>query len=860
MDKPQYPQQSQQPQQPQYAQQQYPQQPQAQAPYQQQYVQPQYTQPQYAQPQYAQQQNQYPSKGNKKQKTRKKSGIIFWFLFIPIALIMVLLLYGSDASLKTCFLSALVSIVAVVIHKIMRRGWIANLLLCIATIIVLFSIYAYSDDSVNTSKDTDSSIAPYELKVENAVSYPVDPNSEPTVINHMDLKIALPAGITDEKIQLTISNVSNAPAAIEHLTPLCPPMDIELGDKHTFDDPITVSIPYDSSLTGELPLENAFTAVYFNEAEGMWEDVPYEVDEQAGVVNLMLYHLSTVQCYYSYYEGAKIFDDGNSMVIYPIDQSYRELYRKYSDVTVNYSGNEVPQLVIDISEMTKDCICAYRDMGFAMNGKPKIYITPDNTSSKYNSSTGNVSITLSSVSFTDPKTMFMRNVGHELFHKAQAETLGWRVYEATRVRQMSFWLEASADYMGNAAVWKAIGKQQPNQFEIMEKEFFDTSLYTTADPEHQYDAANFANFAMQQNPNVTPMDLVMMANDYSASFDMKFDQYFRTDKYPMLLSYYDAFLNYVLFEAPSTSVAETSNKMIRGSVKETSKVVLKDNGSGVMTTEGGFEIKIPAPYSAGFHVLSTTEDITLELAADSPVSVCVMPEIGKRTVSNRVELAAGVPGSVQVKKNEFVLLFSTSSSEKTAKVIYKATSADLPQPEKEQENASGDFVGLWYVTNMTVNDIIASDAYWSDVAAVTQGKGKSESIADGNEMFKNITRYILIVESEDDPGQLILKMGPSMTISRDTMLQPILVQIDGNKLIAVGYNLPEGVPSRELMEFEMTLENGKLSGTCEATVNADAGSPTTKYGNVTNIYNIEASVDKASKDILADYRQWIKDN
>ncbi|HEX3029845.1 MAG TPA: hypothetical protein VHT34_11210, partial [Clostridia bacterium] len=757
----------------------------------------------------------------------KRSGKLFWILNIPLAAFMILLLWACESSILAWISSVTVFAAEFAVYKLLKKGRLPAVALWIASIVALLIVFTFTDNGTHGSQEGIIR-ASYELKMENPTGYIVKPNQKPTEIMHDKLRITLPANVTDTQCKLTVSEVSNAPKAIKELVPLCEPVDIDLGEKHVFNNPITVSIPYDRTKVGKIPLKEAFVAVYFDESEGMWEDVPYEVDEASGVVNMKLYHLSTVQCYYSLYEGARIFDDGESMVIYPITREYKDLYRKYSRSSVNYSGNEVPQLIIDVSGIAKDCICAYRNMGFAMNGKTKIYMTPDNTSSKYNSTTGNVCITLSSVTFSNPKTMFMRNVGHELFHKAQAETLGLRVYESTRMRQMSFWLEASADYMGNIGVWQAVGKELPNRFDLMERKFFDTSLYATADPDHQYEAANFAAFVMKIKPSVTPMQLVTMANDYNASFSLRFDHVFRTDKYPMLLSYYDAFLNYILFDTSFTNVRERTNQKISEGIGSKSNIALKDNGSGVQAGEGTFDINIPAPFSAGFHTMKAPEDVVLGLSANAPVTACVMPDKGVRTVSSRVELASGMPGTVQLKKNEFVLFFSTSSSAKTVKVSYKAAAAVKKPDETKKAEDNSELVGLWDVKTMKLTDIKASAAYWKDYSAVTQGKGKNDEIAAWDEIFSRSNYYIFIVESKADPKSYIIKMGTSNTIGRDATMLPIPIKVDGNGIKAKGYNM--SVASKEYLEFDLKLDKGKLSGTCKSTVNADINYSSPKYG------------------------------
>lgn len=64
--------------------------------------------------------------------------------------------------------------------------------------------------------------------------------------------------------------------------------DFTLAGKDTFDDVVTITLPYDSNYG-----QDSVGARYYNEQTNEWESVPYEVDAQNNTVRIFTTHLST---------------------------------------------------------------------------------------------------------------------------------------------------------------------------------------------------------------------------------------------------------------------------------------------------------------------------------------------------------------------------------------------------------------------------------------------------------------------------------------------------------------------------------------------------------------------------------------
>ena len=82
--------------------------------------------------------------------------------------------------------------------------------------------------------------------------------------------------------------------------------DFTLGELHELDDFITIRIPYDTTYCdeGQDPAR-CVGAKYKNESTGVWEDVLFEVDAEAGELVIYTDHLSYYGAFYIKNEGKR---------------------------------------------------------------------------------------------------------------------------------------------------------------------------------------------------------------------------------------------------------------------------------------------------------------------------------------------------------------------------------------------------------------------------------------------------------------------------------------------------------------------------------------------------------------------------
>lgn len=106
------------------------------------------------------------------------------------------------------------------------------------------------------------------------------------------LKISLGDFILDEETSLRVTSLVEEENLEEGYKVQA--YDIQLGDMDQLDDFIKISIPYDDSYceAGQ-DLCLCVGAKYLNDKTGLWEDILYELDQEAGEVHIYTDHLST---------------------------------------------------------------------------------------------------------------------------------------------------------------------------------------------------------------------------------------------------------------------------------------------------------------------------------------------------------------------------------------------------------------------------------------------------------------------------------------------------------------------------------------------------------------------------------------
>lgn len=607
-----------------------------------------------------------------------KTGTLGLIGLISLAVITMGLLALMEASVAGWILSALVLSGLYLLNKrLSSKGCLTALGLWVVTAIILFMILVFTTPDSDSPSGNNSPAKPrYMITLTKELEKEITASSNDTIISYRNYKIYIPGGTVKKTEDLVISKAAGTPKVIEGLTELCAPFDVKLGSLTNFKQPIIIEIPYDKTKLAGLNPQDAFIAVYYDEKTGQWRDVPYQADPNLNVVRLQMYHLTTVSCYYSMWEGARVYDNGSALVIFNLSDDSRKYFAQYEEAAGKTTADPTkPQMVVDAAELARKIIKAYQDAGLNMTGKPKIYLT---TKNNYDSSSGNLTLKMDfSANDRNQDKLLARNLGHELFHKAQHNTLGWFAYSKTSYANASWWMEATADYMGNNGVWLLLGEPPIKKYEEIPMLFFDRELYFVGDG-HEYEAANFVDFVMSKH-KATPLELIQLAEESSIlsslNFETRFNRIFRDKQYTNLLSYYDGFVEYTFFDK-SSKYALKNNKQMEPVFKKFTELEFEpdaNNKAKNPVLEGDGEIEVPDSYTAGFYRFTSDMDTTLEITSDSPLIMhSVNRTRGDRGFTRRVNVSSGTPATINFSKDDYIVMIATGTTRKTCDFKYKA--------------------------------------------------------------------------------------------------------------------------------------------------------------------------------------------
>lgn len=729
-----------------------------------------------------------PAKGMSpaKEKNTKKVGLIGFIVLAAITLLLFLLMDVSVIGILTAII--ILAALCLIQRKFAVKSWVQSILLLLGgvvlTIIMLF---------IFTPGGTGGHVL---------LQTVIKPSSEETVVHGGQYSIVIPGNTVSGDETLTVAKIDELSNAFEDFKPLCPALDVDLGDLKEFDPPLKIEIKYDKNKIGDMNPSEAFIAVFYNEATGEWQDVPYEVDETAGVVRLIMYHLTTVQCYYSLWEGQFVYNNGSVTVLYHMS-SYTKDYLAYEKAIGRSTGDKFkPQFVVDVADYATKFAKLYADNGLTVPSHPTIYITAK--TNKYRTVHGGILLGVDVIDDKDPEKSMAVNLAHELFHAAQASTIGLLDYSASYYKNAAFWIDATADYMGNTGVWQLMSEKavEAKEYVNCDIPFFEASLYT-ADGLHEYQAANFVRY-IQGISKATPLQLVTLAESYSA-FPNSFTSVYSTNPpFNDLLGYYRAFMEYMLFDGTS-NFDNVNNKQTEAAIKNvtSSEFPLDDEGKGIAGSppvEGSGALTFAGAYSSGFYRFTTNCDTTLTITPSADVMLYVVDRIQTvRSCASSLSAAAGKPTVISFGKDDYIVVAQVSAKSGSLGFTYKL------EPKKL------DITGKWVMTDFNFTDIEGDDVFF---AALQSEFGYSESslLAEENERTQAELPNLYIMITSTGDGIYTLDLG--------TANEPITftdVVLTGNSIQAKTFvnNLWGSIT--------LTIEDETITGTMRAQMRITSG-------------------------------------
>ena len=291
---------------------------------------------------------------------------------------------------------------------------------------------------------------------------------------------------------------------------------MKLGELRKFDKPVLIDIPYDAKNLGDRKPEDGFIAVSYDETLKAWVDVTFEVMPDKSVVRLKMSHLTTVQACYTWMTFGAVYKTGCvSITYYKGSAAQKKSFADYEKTTGKTPTGGIPCFVEDLADMANAAVPALVGEKLHMPAAVTIYVT-DGGGTAYKGMTGNILVAADIGSQMSPTSLLQRDIGRELFRMAQAYTLGPFDYLSALKGDGAFWMDATAEYMGNTGVWTLVqqaGKSPygpVSQYRKYGLDFFEKSLFTV-DGVHEFQAASFVQYLQATKSAVSSKKLVEIA-------------------------------------------------------------------------------------------------------------------------------------------------------------------------------------------------------------------------------------------------------------------------------------------------------------------------------------------------------------
>ncbi|MBF0414108.1 MAG: hypothetical protein HQK70_15565, partial [Desulfamplus sp.] len=417
------------------------------------------------------------------------------------------------------------------------------------------------------------------------ISKSLSPSLNEQIINYNDeIVVTIPSGILDKTRTLSISKVENPP--VNSIAPFAETFafDVSIDGLEQLNDYIEIKLKYNPDLLNpQYPAEEQLMVMRWNEQDNFWLPLPYKVDVANQTLSFYTDHLTLIEWVVIgtvavatipvTWAGEKLLND----VYVTLEGNFRLLYSKSAienDVTLNdnswsrityksplypitsYNITD-PKFIQDIGNLLEISLKNYVDLynfkdpitkpGWLWGStKNPITVKIDSwwvalrSSPNYEKVWENIHFPTNVLKDFKDYDSYV-TIGHELFHRVQAEYYG--IVGFTTPHNL-WWMEAAAEYAGNRAAWS--GKQFENLHAKTGSDFLSYPISTTGEMEekngwtleqsYEYAASAFIQFLVEKkglnfkdmfehvakgSPTSTPIEQL---NGYNG---LTFAQYYR---------------------------------------------------------------------------------------------------------------------------------------------------------------------------------------------------------------------------------------------------------------------------------------------------------------------------------------------
>ncbi len=330
-----------------------------------------------------------------------------------------------------------------------------------------------------------------EMELIELASETVNPSLEKQIISHGDdIKVTLPPGLLKEARKITISEVKNAPSSFLSEQTESYSFDVSLEGIEQLEDYIEIGVKYDANLLDpDKDPEGQFVAMRWDENENYWVTLPIRIDTQNQTLYMLTDHLTGFEWGIIgaavliskpvTLAGEKLLNDsyitpqGNFKILYSENAIKEDVslnddwwVKNYPDAgKINYDPN-YPKSIQDVGNLFETALASYINLGFENPVKIKeewigtetykkpVIVKIDSwwltVSGEPNYEKIWQRIHMPSIRLKD-KDFMKATIGHELFHRMQAEYYGRTGFLAP---SRGWWIEATAEYAGHNIAWQ----------------------------------------------------------------------------------------------------------------------------------------------------------------------------------------------------------------------------------------------------------------------------------------------------------------------------------------------------------------------------------------------------------------------
>lgn len=363
-----------------------------------------------------------------------------------------------------------------------------------------------------------------------------------------EIAVTIPPGILDSPRTLTIQRVENSPPNL--VAPFAPvkAYDVSIEGLEQLNDYIEIQIPYNpEELNPDMPAADQFSPMRWNEMEKYWLALPYQVDAEHQTVKLYTDHLSIVGTITitglvigNLVTWSGVGEELLNDTFFTPSANFKLMYSKtaiQSDATledsawsaITYSGpiypitayqTGTPKFIQDMGHLLETALNNYVSVLHFKDPITKpglLWGTTRNPitvkmDSWWSSISGNPNYekifeyvhypTIHLKDYT-AKGFSYGALGHELFHRLQAEYYGMTGFLNP---YNTWWIEASAEYAGYRAAWpgrKFEGLHDKTGYDFLSHPISKTGLMPVqngwgSEANYEYAASAFVQFLVEK--------------------------------------------------------------------------------------------------------------------------------------------------------------------------------------------------------------------------------------------------------------------------------------------------------------------------------------------------------------------------